>query len=169
MSKKPVTLRPLSEQERTVLEQLNKSQTVKHRLVIRAKIILLIDAGLKVLEVAEKIDRTPVTIYKWIRRFNTEGLPGLDDKPRPGRQLTYPEEQRGQMIAVARTQPQKLGLPFGHWTLDRLVEYLHKHEQIGISRAQLARVLEEEGLRWYQEKTYFTERPDPQFAEKRGP
>lgn len=96
-------------------------------------------------------------------------MQGLDDKPRPGRRLTYSEEQRGQMIAVARTQPQKLGLPFGHWTLDRLVAYLRPHYQIGISRAQLARVLEEEGLRWYQEKTYFTERPDPQFAEKRGP
>ena len=166
---KPVTLRQLTKEERSVLEQLNKSQTAKHRLVIRAKIILLLDAGHKVLDVADKLDRTPMTIYKWLRRFNSAGLPGLDDKPRPGRKLTYSEEQRGQMIAAARTHPQKVGLPFGHWTLDRLVEYLHKNEQIGISRAQLARVLEEEGLRWYQEKIYFTERPDPQFAEKRGP
>jgi hypothetical protein len=29
-------------------------------------------------------------------------------------------------------------------------------------------VLEAEGLRWYQEQVYFRERPDPQFAEKRG-
>jgi hypothetical protein len=72
------------------------------------------------------------------------------------------------MIAVTRTHPQKLGLPYGHWSLNRLVEYLHSAYQIGISRAQLARVLETEGLRWYQEKTYFTERPDPQFVEKRG-
>lgn len=164
-----VELRPLTEDERTALEQLKKSQTAQHRLVVRAQIILLVEAGYKAVEVAEKLDRTPVTVYKWIRRFNDEGLPGLDDKPRPGRHLTYSEEQRGQMIAVARTHPQKLGLPYGHWTLNRLVEYLHQNYQIGISRAQLARVLEEEGLRWYQEKTYFTERPDPQFAEKRGP
>ncbi len=73
------------------------------------------------------------------------------------------------MIALARTDPDKLGLPYGHWTLDRLVEYLHNNDQIGVSRAQLARILQAEGLRWYQEKTYFTERPDPQFVEKRGP
>jgi transposase len=166
---KKVELRPLMEDERTALEQLKTSQTAQHRLVVRAQIILLIDAGFGVLDVAAKLDRTPATVYKWIRRFNAEGLPGLDDKPRPGRHLTYSEEQRGQMIALARTHPQKLGLPFGHWTLDRLVAYLRPNYQIGISRAQLARVLEEEGLRWYQEQTYFTERPDPQFAEKRGP
>ena len=54
-------------------------------------------------------------------------------------------------------------------TKDRLVAYLRENNQIGISRAQLARVLKAEGLRWYQEKSYFTERPDPQFVEKRGP
>jgi hypothetical protein len=34
--------------------------------------------------------------------------------------------------------------------------------------SQIANVLEAEGVRWYQEKTYFTECPDPQFAQKRG-
>lgn len=38
---------------------------------------------------------------------------------------------------------------------------------IAISRAQLARVLKEEALRWYQEETYFTECPDPNCG-KRG-
>jgi transposase len=60
-------------------------------------------------------------------------------------------------------------MSFGHWTLDRLVEYAHVQLAITISRSQLGAILHNEGLRWYQEKTYFTERPDPQFAEKRGP
>ena len=49
-----------------------------------------------------------------------------------------------------------------------MVAYLRENDQLGISRAQLARVLKAEGLRWYQEQVYFTERPDPQFVEKRG-
>ena len=72
------------------------------------------------------------------------------------------------MIALARTNPDKLDLPYGNWTLDRLVEQLKARNQIAVSRAQLARILKAEGLRWYQEKSYFTERPDPQFVEKRG-
>jgi transposase len=72
------------------------------------------------------------------------------------------------MIALARTNPEKLDLPYGHWSLDRLVEQLQARNQIAVSRAQLARILKAEGLGWYQEKSYFTERPDPQFVEKRG-
>jgi transposase len=166
---KRITLRPLKTEERAVLEQLNCSQTAPRRLVERAKMILLTHEGQRVVDIASKLDRTAATVYARIKRFNAEGLSGLDDKPRVGRLPTYTEEERGQMIAVARTHPQKLGLPYGHWSLNRLVEYIHAEYHIGISRAQLARVLEAEGLRWYQEKTYFTERPDPQFVEKRGP
>ena len=52
--------------------------------------------------------------------------------------------------------------------LDRLVEYVNTVLTIPISRSQLADVLTQEGLKWYQEKTYFGESPDPQFVEKRG-
>ena len=72
------------------------------------------------------------------------------------------------MIATARTKPDAFDLPFGYWSLDRLVEYLSNNHNIGVSRVQLSRILKAEGLRWYQEKVYFSERPDPQFAEKRG-
>ena len=107
-------------------------------------------------------------MYSRLKRFDHEGLAGLSDQHKSGRNPTYTEAERGQMIALVRTDPQKLGLPFGHWTLDRLVAYLREKDQIGISRAQLARVLRAEGLHWYQEQVYFTERPDPQFVEKRG-
>ena len=69
------------------------------------------------------------------------------------------------MIAVARTHPQKV--PYSRRTQSRLVEYENREFHIAISQAQLARILED-GLRWYLEHTYFTERPDPQFVEKRG-
>jgi hypothetical protein len=52
--------------------------------------------------------------------------------------------------------------------LDRLTEYVNQTLQIPISRSQLGEILDQEGLKWYQEKTYFTERPAPQFAEKGG-
>jgi transposase len=108
------------------------------------------------------------TIYERLHRFNEQGVRSLIDEPRAGRPLTYSEEERGRMIATARTRPQHLGLAYGHWTLDRLVEYVNQVLGIAISRSQLGEVLRLEGLRWYQEKTYFTESPDPQFAEKRG-
>jgi hypothetical protein len=53
-------------------------------------------------------------------------------------------------------------------TLNTLVVYVNEQLHIPISRSQLAEVLKQEGLRWYQEKTYFFESPDPQFVKKGG-
>ena len=166
---KKLTIRPITKEERTALEQLKRSQTAEARLVERAKMILMFHDGLRPVEIAAKLDRTATTVYSRLKRFEGAGMAGLRDKQKSGRKPTYTETERGQVIALARTDPQKLGLPFGHWTLDRLVAYLREKDQLGISRAQLARVLKAEGLRWYQEQVYFTERPDPQFVEKRGP
>lgn len=164
-----IKLRTLTNEERIQLEKLSRSATECHRIVERAKMILLAHQGEPIVAIGEKLDRSAMSIYLRLKRFDQEGLAGLEDRPGKGRKPTYSEAERGQMIALARTDPDKLGLPFGHWTLDRLVEYLHNNDQIAVSRAQLARILQAEGLRWYQEKTYFTERPDPQFVEKRGP
>lgn len=166
---KALVLRPLSDAERKVLEKLAKSQTAPVRMVERAQTILWVYAGEQPLAIAQKLERATATIYQRRKRFAQNGLDSLDDQPRAGRPLTYTEEERGQIIVSARTHPHQLGRPYNHWTLDRLVEYVNQELKIAISRAQLARVLEEEGLRWYQEETYFTERPDPQFVEKRGP
>jgi transposase len=169
MTRKKIQLRPLTEEERTTLEKLIKSQTAPALEVERAKTIWLIQAGEPFTAIAQKQDRTLATLYRRLRRFNALGLKSLVDEDRSGRPATYSEEERGQMIAAARTHPHQAGRAYSHWTLDRLVEYVNRDLGIPISRAQLARVLEEEGLRWYQEQTYFTERPDPQFVEKRGP
>jgi transposase len=166
---KKLELRQITEEERTALEQLKRSQTAEARMVERAKMILWYQEGQKPVDIAAKLDRTAATIYTRLKRFDAEGMAGMEDQPQGGRKPTYTESERGQLIALARTDPQKLGLPFRHWTLDRLVAYLRENDQVGISRAQLARVLKAEGLRWYQEQVYFTERPDPQFVEKRGP
>jgi len=161
-------LRAMTEGERAELEGLSQSRTAEYRLVERAKAMLAIDGGESGHQVAQRLQREPDTIYAWMDRFEAQGVAGLRDLARPGRPAEYDEQQRGECIATARTAPQVLGLPFGHWSLDRLVAYIQEHLGIAISRAQLARVLEVEGLRWYQEQTYFSERPDPQYAQKRG-
>ncbi len=163
-----IKLRPLTETERARLEQISRSATAASREVERAKIILWVAGGESGHAVARRLRREPDTIYRWLHRFEQEGLNALEDKARAGRPLEYGQEARGKIIAAALTKPEQLGLPYGHWTLDVLVKYVNEQLHIGISPAQLGRVLEAEGLKWYQEKVYFTERPDPQFAPKRG-
>jgi transposase len=73
------------------------------------------------------------------------------------------------VIATALTNPQILGLPFASWTLDRLEAYLNEVKQILIKRSRIDDLLLAEGLRWRKQETWFGERVDPAFAEKRGP
>lgn len=165
---KVVTLRPVNESEKWELERLSRSRTAARRQVERAQIILGWLAGQLPAVTAEQIGCHVTTVYYQLHQFNVRGLAFLEDAPRSGRPLHYDEHQRGQLVVTAKTKPETLGLAFGHWTLDRLVEYANTVLNIPISRSQLADVLTQEGLKWYQEKTYFSESPDPQFVEKRG-
>ena len=166
---KRIELRPLMEDEQVYLEKLSRSRTAAKRAVDRATILLRSAQRDPVGEIAAWVGCRPETVLHVVKRFNARGLFSLEDSLRSGRPPIYDEQQRGQMMATAQTHPQQLDLPYGHWTLDRLTEYVNQTLQIPISRSQLGEILEQEGLKWYQEKTYFTERPDPQFAEKRGP
>jgi transposase len=161
-------LREMTSAEAQELERLSRSRSAEYRVVERAQAIEAAYQGESGNAIAKRLGREADTVYRWFDAFEEEGIAGLYDQPRPGRPAYYNEEQRGQLVVTAKTHPKQLSLPFGSWTLDRLVEYSRKHLQIAISRAQLARLLEAEGLKWYQEKIYFTARPDPQFAEKRG-
>ena len=165
---KSVTLRVVSESEQQELERLSRSRTAAQCKVERARIILGWLAGQGARVIAEQVGCNVTTVYYQLHQFNARGLGFLEDAPRSGRPLHYDEQQRGQLVVSAKTKPEKLGLMFGHWTLDRLVEYASTVLNIPISRSQLADVLTQEGLKWYQEKTYFSESPDPQFVEKRG-
>jgi transposase len=165
---KRIKLRSVSESEKKELERLSRSRTAPQRQVERAKIVTGWLAGEKAEAIADQVGRSTATVYNQVNAFIARGMDFLDDIPRSGRPQTYTETQRGDMVVAAKTHPQQLDLPFGHWTLDRLVEYVNKQLGIPISRSQLGAILTQEGLKWYQEQPYFTESPDPQFVAKRG-
>ena len=73
------------------------------------------------------------------------------------------------MVATALTDPQTLNLPFAGWTLDRLEAYLNEELGIAIKRSRIDELLHSEGLRWRKQESWFGERVDPDFVEKRGP
>ena len=109
------------------------------------------------------------TVRLWLKRFNADGLDGLGDRPRAGRPATYTAEPVGEVVALSLTDPRSLDLPFASWTLDRLRAYLHEVERIPMSRARIGKLLAAESFRWRTQETWFGERVDPAFAEKRGP
>ena len=163
------TVRSLTNKEKRELARLAKSRSAAHRVVQRATIILALAEGCTQAEAARRARLSPSLVPGWVGRFNEEGIEGLSDRPRLGRPASYDELSKGRVIQAAKTDPRKLGMEFGHWTLDRLVEYAAKQVGISVKRVQIYRWLKREGLRWRKEQTWFSRRCDPRFAEKRGP
>ena len=161
-------VRALIETEVETIRQLAHSRTAPARTVERARMIWLAHQGRRVPAIAQELHLTPTTVRSWLMRFNHQGLAGLQEKPRPGRPPIYTPEQVSEVIATSLTNPQELGLPFASWTLDRLAAYLHEVKGLPMRRTRIDELLLREGLRWRTQETWFGERVDPAFAEKRG-
>jgi transposase len=168
MAKPKLKLRELTAEEEKAVAQLTRTRTASARMVERAKIIRLASQGLGISAIARQLQVSRPTVGLWMRRFNTGGIEGLQDEARPGRPATYTPAQVSEVIATALTDPQKLDLPFGSWTLDRLVAYLNEQRHLAIKRSRIGELLVAEGLRWRKQETWFGARVDPEFAKKRG-
>lgn len=186
-------IRELTHDETEEIKRLAHARTAPARLVERARMVWLASQGKRVPAIARELRLHEQTVRAWLKRFAAAGLAGLQDAARPGRPATYTPAQVGEVIASALTNPQRLGLPFGCWTLDRLEAYLNEEKGILIKRSRIDEVLIAEGLRWRSQETWFGERAvletaaaqpgtpssikkhankeravDPDFAQKRG-
>jgi transposase len=162
-------VRELTDDEQEQIRRWSQSRTAPARQVERARIIQLASEGWRAPVLAERLQVAEKVVRLWLKRFNAEGLAGLEDRPRSGRPATYTPEQIGEVIATALTDPKALGQPFGSWTFVRLARYLNEEQGLAIKHSRVHEVLQREGLRWRQQETWFGARVDPDFAQKRGP
>lgn len=72
-------------------------------------------------------------------------MAGLKDAPRSGRPPIDDAAEVGEVIAASLTKPDARGLPFGHWTLDRLTADLQEQQGLGIGRTRIGEILRDEG------------------------
>jgi transposase len=164
----PIRVRDLNAQEEEAVKRLAHSRTEPARRVERAKIVWLSHEGELAPAIAAELHLDAETVRAWLKRFNAQGLAGLEDGARSGRPATYTADEVGEVVATALTNPKSLELPFASWTLDRLEAYLNETKGLAIKRTRIDDILVGEGLRWRKQETWFSERVDPEFAEKRG-
>jgi transposase len=178
MARPPLSARPPTDpaEERT-LRKLAAARHAPASLIQRARIITASWDGAGVPELAQRLGCHPKTVYKWLHRFNADGLDGLGDLPRPGLPRRLSEHERGRIIALARSAPPGR-LPQGgegllapdrpeapaHWTLDTLAEAAQA-EGIRVGRSQVRRILLAERVRWRRTRSWATS-TDPEFAPK---
>jgi len=145
----------------------------------RARIVTGSWDGASVPDLAQRLGCHTKTVYKWLHRFNTNGIDGLADLPRPGVPRRISEHQRGRIIALARSQPpgrlhqggEGLQAPDppeapATWTLDTLAQAA-RAEGSRSAAARSAGSCSPKGVRWRRTRSWTTS-TDPDFAPK-GP
>jgi transposase len=162
-------LRELTEEEQKTIERLVHARNTSVGKLKRAQIIHLANQGQRTPEIAKQLEVSERMVRHRFHRFNEQGLLGLEEAPRSGRPVTYTPEEVSNIIQTALSNPRDLGEDYASWTLDRLVDYLHRVKGIRMQRSRISEIFIAEGLSWRHEETWFGDRVDPDFAKKRGP
>jgi transposase len=137
MTLTPITL---SEVDRFELERRARSRSLPSRQRVRARVILLASQGMSNRAISRIVGMRYEHVGTWRRRYLTEGLAGLDERPRPGRPAVYGESARRRILETIYKMPPS---PSG-WTIKAIAEALSG--DLGISASQVRRICLELGI-----------------------
>jgi winged helix-turn helix protein len=101
----PEFVRPLGSEEAQVIRQLTRSRTVPAGIFQRALIVLWSNEGLTPTEIANRLPMKWDNVVKWIRRFNQDGLAGLQERPGRGRKRSRTAEDALSVVETVLTPP----------------------------------------------------------------
>jgi CRP-like cAMP-binding protein len=72
----------LTPEDRATLEAWQRATTLPAALARRGRLLLLLAAGLSITAVALRVGLSRGHVYKWVRRFQAQGIAGLTEPPR---------------------------------------------------------------------------------------
>jgi len=93
----------LTESERKELRDLLSKGNLKVRVQKRAMGLQMMDAGMTFQAIQKHLNISHISLGKWAKRYKTEGLSLLEDKPRSGRPIGISGEERAKVRALACT------------------------------------------------------------------
>lgn len=166
-----VKARRLSDEEgQRLLRILRRGEPKAAKSVIRyrrAMVVLASASGNTVPAIARLVAADEDTVREVIHRFNELGMRALDPRWAGGRPRRISAEDEAFLVATATTRPGKLGQPFTHWSLRKLVGYLADNPRriVRIGRERARRLLAAHELTFQRTKTW-KESPDPQREAK---
>ncbi len=111
----------LATEEREELRRIIRKHTADQSIVQRAKIILMVDEGIKRMAIAFELgiaQENVVTTWvkRWLVMSDRPVAERLQDLPRCGAPGRFTPEQLCQIIALACEKPEQYGRPITHWT-----------------------------------------------------
>src|SRR5689334_5223219 len=145
----------LRDGDRSRLEALTRSSSVRAGLAQRARIVLLAADGLPNAEIARRTGTSRPTVVGWRARYDEGGIRALGDRPRGGRPTQIDEvDVVVATLADEGRPPQRLGVT--HWSARLL------GAELGISFASVARIWRKWNLQPWRVGTFkFATDPEP--------
>lgn len=156
MRRQPAIIRLTEEDASTLQEWVRKGKT-EHRLVERARIILLANEGRTNQQIADALQTRTARVSKWRQRFGSRGLAGLGDAERSGKPAKYDESTEKRVLALL-DQPATKG--YSQWNGSLLAKALP-----AISKDQVWRILRRHDICLQRRRSWCIS-TDPEFGPK---
>jgi len=147
----------LSEQERETLMAWSRSGAIEHRMVERARVILLAAEGVSAREIARRLHTRLARVSKWRQRFGRDRLAGLEDAPRTGKPKTYGQQAEKRILALLDSDPPE---GYSQWNGRLLAKHLGD-----VSDDQVWRVLRKHKIQLQRRRSWRIS-TDPEFGPK---
>jgi transposase len=166
-----VKVRRLSDEEgQRLLRIVRRGEPKATKSVIRyrrAMVVLASASGNTVPAIARLVAADEDTVREVIHRFNELGMGSLDPRWAGGRPRRISAEDEAFLVETATTRPGRLGRPFTHWSVRKLVAYLADNPRriVRIGRERARRLLADHEVTFQRTKTW-KESPDPERKAK---
>jgi transposase len=156
----------LTPEQRADLEQA-ASTARQTRSWKRYQALLLLADGQTMAQVSTALRCGQSTIYRWVALWREQGVKHLAEGPHRGRAHRLDADAERLLQAWLGSDPQTHGHHATGWTAPLLLGELAARGWV-VHEHTLRRTLKRLGYRWKRPQ-YVLGRPDPAYAEKRGP
>jgi transposase len=147
----------LSEEQRSILQNLLRQPKAQARFVERARIILWADEGLSNAQIAQRLNTRPARVCKWRTRFGAEGIDGLWDDFRPGRPVVHDIQENEKRVLEKLDETPPAG--FAQWNGPLLAKAL------GLNAHHVWQILRQRGISLQRRRSWCIS-TDPEFSAK---
>ncbi len=148
-------LRPLTQQERTQLEQLSRSRSEPASHVQRARALLAVADGKSYTDAAHQVGYAlGDSVAQLVARFNKEGVDALVPRHAGGPPILYTAAEREQILAEARRTPDREQDGTATWSLSTLQKLLREKGFATLSTYTIWCVLHEAGISWQKNRSW---------------
>lgn len=146
-----VKLRLLTADEEVKVRQIANSRKGSHNLVQRAKIIvaLLENPNLSASKAGMLVGfKTKQSGITWVKRFNENGINGLEDKLKTDYPLTHDPDVRNKLLEFVKENQDKPCDSYNQWTLKYTQKAFKENYGLYLSISTIWEWTTAEGIKW---------------------